>query len=661
MPGYESMSKKELVDLLEKMDEERAERAGKGDPERLLHELQVHQVELEMQNRELKETRDRIEEVLSKYADLYDFAPIGYMTLSKSGIIEETNLTAACMLGVERGKLVSKSFLKFLDRGYVNRFLAELDRCCPDNGLTLEAGLNTNRGRFDAELHIIKASREGAFAYRVTLTDITRRKKAEEEARKLSMLVEQSPSMAIIMDAECRIEYVNRRFTELTGYSREYAIGKDPSFLASGRHPKEFFDEMWGKVCSGEIWQGDVCSRKKNGALFWTHLSVSPIKGGDATRLAVTEVYDAERKRAEEALASERDLLSGTMRSIGEGVMTLDDSRKVTFLNAEAERLTGWTSREAVGKGFNEVFNVLCETTGAPVGDPMKLLSDEKGPPGKKLILRGRKGDQREVAGRAALITDSAGKIKGSVVVFMEAREAEGGLDKAHEALSRGVIHEMNNSLNAVHGGLELAREVQPKEASSLLKSADETLSKLMELTEELRIISTQARPSKEVTYIDDLVRESAETALKGSAVELDASFPESIWFVEADARQIRQAFANIFRSSVESMQGRGRIKVRCGNEDLREGELPGLGTGKFVRVSMMDSGPPLPEEVLNTVFDPFFAAKQSGTRLGLSIADSIIKGHGGEMKAGVAEGGTAFDVWLPAFEFQRKEEGAAA
>ncbi|MBI5454369.1 MAG: PAS domain S-box protein [Deltaproteobacteria bacterium] len=474
-----------------------------------------------------------------------------------------------------------------------------------------------------------------------------------EEARKLSMLVEQSPSMVIIMDPECRIEYVNRRFTELTGYSREDAIGKDPSFLGSGRHPKEFFDDIWGRVSTGETWHGDVCSKKKNGALFWSHISVSPLKDGDVVLSVVREVYDAVRKRAEEALASERDLLSVTMRAIGEGVMTLDDSRKVTFVNAEAERLTGWTYREAVGKGFNEVFNVLCETTGAPVGDPMKLLSDEKGPPGKRLILRERNGNQREVAGRAALITDSGGKIKGSVVVFMEAREAERGLDKAHEALSRGVIHEMNNYLNAAHGALELAREVSPKEASALIKSADEALSKLMELTEELRIVSTQARPSKEIAYIDDLVRESAEAALKGSAVELDASFPESIWFVEADARQIRQAFANIFRSSVESMRGKGTVTVRCGNEEL--------GAGKFVRVSITDTGPTIPEEVLKTVFDPFFAAKQSGARLGLTIADSIIKGHGGMIKAGVADGGTAFDVWLPAFEFQRKAEGAVA
>lgn len=661
MPGYERMSKKELVELLEKMDEERAVKAVKGDSERLVHELQVYQIQLEMQNRELKETRDRVEEVLSKYSDLYDFAPVGYMTLSKSGIIEETNLAAAYMLGVERSALINESFFKFLDPEFVNRFLMELGRCRPDRGLTLEAGMNTKRGRFETEMHIVQASREGSPVYMVTLTDITRRKKAEEEARKLSMLVEQSPSMIIIMDPECRIEYVNRRFTELTGYPREDAIGKDPSFLASGRHPKEFFEEIWAAVLSGKTWHGDVCSKKKNGMLFWSHISVLPLRDGDVIRIVVIEVYDAERKRAEEALASERDLLSVTMRSIGEGVITLDDSRKVTFVNAEAERLIGWTSREAVGKGFNEVFNVLCEATGTPVGDPMKLLSDEKGPPGKKLILRGRSGNQREVAGRAALITDSAGKIKGSVVVFMEAREAERGLDKTHEALARGVIHEMNNYLNAVHGGLELAREVQSGEASALLKSADETLSKLMELTEELRIVSTQAKPSKEITYIDDLVRESAETALKGSAVEIDASFPESVWFVEADSRQIRQAFANIFRSSVETMRGRGKVAVRCGNEEIPEGEVQGLGAGKFVRLSITDTGPPLPEEVLKTVFDPFFAAKQSGSRLGLSIAYSIIRGHGGIIKAWTADGGTVFEVWLPAYEFQRKTAPVAA
>jgi PAS domain-containing protein len=81
---------------------------------RLLHELQVHQLELEMQNSELRQARDEVEQVLENYTDLYDFAPVGYVTLSQSGEIRAANLTAAGLLGMERSRLAGRDFGLFV-------------------------------------------------------------------------------------------------------------------------------------------------------------------------------------------------------------------------------------------------------------------------------------------------------------------------------------------------------------------------------------------------------------------------------------------------------------------------------------------------------------------------------------------------------------------
>jgi PAS domain-containing protein len=85
-----------------------------ADPQRLLHELQVHQIELELQNEELKQAHDEVETALGKYTDLYDSAPAGYFSLDEKGVIRELNLTGAALLGVERSRLVDRSSALFV-------------------------------------------------------------------------------------------------------------------------------------------------------------------------------------------------------------------------------------------------------------------------------------------------------------------------------------------------------------------------------------------------------------------------------------------------------------------------------------------------------------------------------------------------------------------
>src|ERR1039457_2143095 len=89
---------------------------SEADSQRLLHELQVHHVELEMQNAELQEARDRLEALLEKYTDLYDFAPVGHFSLDEAGRILEVNLTGAALLVVARSRLINRSLTRFVAR-----------------------------------------------------------------------------------------------------------------------------------------------------------------------------------------------------------------------------------------------------------------------------------------------------------------------------------------------------------------------------------------------------------------------------------------------------------------------------------------------------------------------------------------------------------------
>ncbi|MEK7677529.1 MAG: ATP-binding protein [Verrucomicrobiota bacterium] len=163
-----------------------------ADPQRLLHELQVHQVELEMQNAELQEARDRMETLLEKYTDLYDFAPVGYFSLDEQGRILEVNLTGAALLGVERSRLINRRLPHFVAPVSQPVFLAFLERIFAGPGKQVcEASLlKADDAAFWANFHAVPAIslRDPRKWCRVAVSDITALKRAEEAQRRMEVL-----------------------------------------------------------------------------------------------------------------------------------------------------------------------------------------------------------------------------------------------------------------------------------------------------------------------------------------------------------------------------------------------------------------------------------------------------------------------------------------
>jgi len=163
-----------------------------ADTQRLLHELQVHQVELEMQNAELQEARDQMEALLEKYTDLYDFAPVGYFSMDEQGLILEVNLTGAALLGVERSRLINRRLQRFVASMSRPVFLAFLEKVFAEPGKQVcEASLLNEDGTpFWADLQAASAaSLRGARRWcRVAVSDISALKRAEEAQRRMEAL-----------------------------------------------------------------------------------------------------------------------------------------------------------------------------------------------------------------------------------------------------------------------------------------------------------------------------------------------------------------------------------------------------------------------------------------------------------------------------------------
>ncbi len=139
--------------------------------------------------------------------------------------------------------------------------------------------------------------------------DITSRRHAQLQMRKLSTAVKSSPASIVITDRDAKIEYANPKFFELTGYTEKEMLGQDPKLLNSGSTPKSTIKELWDTILSGREWHGDLLNRKKNGELFWEHASISPVKdpAGNITHFIAVKVDITDRKLAARELEKAKD------------------------------------------------------------------------------------------------------------------------------------------------------------------------------------------------------------------------------------------------------------------------------------------------------------------------------------------------------------------
>ena len=245
----------------------------------LLHELQVHEIELEMQNEALRQSQIALEESRDSYVDLYEFAPVGYLTLTRAGLIAEINLTGATLLGETRTKLRQRRFAGFVVPEDQDRYQQYFMQALLHGGKqTCELRLQRSDGTvFNVRLDSLLTTSDDAMpALRIALTDITESKQAEAELRIAAIAFELHEGM-MVTDPNGVIIRVNRAFTSLTGYSAEEALGQTPAMLSSGRHDQAFYQQMWQALKDDGYWQGEIWNRRKDGKIHAEWLTINAV------------------------------------------------------------------------------------------------------------------------------------------------------------------------------------------------------------------------------------------------------------------------------------------------------------------------------------------------------------------------------------------------
>jgi PAS domain S-box-containing protein len=186
--------------------------------------------------------------------------------------------------------------------------------------------------------------------------EVAERRRAEDSLRKVSMAAEQSPVSIIITDLAANIEYVNPHFTRATGYTLSEVTGKNPRILQSGETEPAIYRDLWAKITSGEVWEGEFHNKKKNGELFWEHAVISPVRdpSGRFTSFVAVKEDITNRRAVEQALRESEELHRLLADNASDVIWTMDPDGRFTYISPSIQKRRGYTAAEVMQQGYSK-------------------------------------------------------------------------------------------------------------------------------------------------------------------------------------------------------------------------------------------------------------------------------------------------------------------
>jgi PAS domain S-box-containing protein len=475
---------------------------------------------------------------------------------------------------------------------------------------------------------------------------IAERQRAEEYLRVAEVII-------VDLDDKARIQRINPRGCALLGRPLDELVGRNwfdvavpgdqRAIEAVEYHESDIVDVTGRRY---HIAWHNVHRRRDDGMYLGTLSS-----GLDIT----------ERKLAEQRLASEKENLAVTLRSIGDAVITTDIRGNVLLMNAVAERLTGFTQSEAAGQPLSACFRIIHQHTRAPCGNPVDKVLDSNQivELENHTVLVAKDGREYAIADSGAPIRASDGSVCGVVLVFRDMTEKYRMVEMAQRTdrleslgiLAGGIAHDFNNLLGGIFGYLELAQlEATEPAVRQDLAAAAVTIERARGLTRQLLTFAKGGAPVKRGGNLVPVIKENVRFALSGTNVSCQLDLPDDLWSCVFDPVQVSQVIDNLVINAAQAMPTGGSIEIVARNIALKEGDIPPLAAGPFVKIHIRDTGSGIPPALLQRIFDPFFTTKQTGNGLGLATAYSIVKRHDGTILVDSQPGcGTTFTLYFPA------------
>jgi len=616
-----------------------------------------------------KERGRRLQELEALEASILDAIPHAVLGLAKRRIIFANDAVDA-VFGWRPGDLIGKttSILYRSDEEYadIGRFLYSTLRrqrtcsaeipCRRMDGREIVVRLHASR--------IGETLREGRII--AVYEDITQRRRSEKALRESERFNKELISSAnegiVVYDREFRFIVWNRFMEELTGLPAGEVLGMS-AFDVFPHSRDQGVEALLERALDGAtIASPDLTYYvPQSGKTGWISGTYAPYRDSRGEVVGVIAmVHDiTERKLAEEALRKSEENFRAIFETAPDCIFIKDRALKYVLVNPSVEALFGKTSAEIVGLSDGELFGEAAERQTREMD--YRVLDGEMVEVESSEIINGTAVTLHVVK---VPMFDDAGEITGICGIardITQTRQLEAQLLQAEKmeaigTLAGGIAHDFNNLLMGIQGhiSLMLMDTSSDHPHGAHLTGVEDMIRSGATLTRQLLGFARGGKYEVKPTDLNDLIRKSSDMfGRTKKEIKITRREQDGLWVVDADRGQIEQVLLNMYVNAWQAMPGGGEMTLSTQNMILDELFVKPhkAKPGRYVKISITDTGIGMDEPTRQRVFEPFFTTKGRGrgTGLGLASAYGIIRNHGGFITLYSERGhGTAFNLYLP-------------
>ncbi|MDD5434284.1 MAG: response regulator [Nitrospira sp.] len=361
-------------------------------------------------------------------------------------------------------------------------------------------------------------------------------------------------------------------------------------------------------------------------------------------------------KERTQKLKSSEENFRALAENLSDGIIISNIEGRHIYSNISMLLLSGYSVDEFVNKSFKDI---IIPVDVPKVAAKIKRAQEDKAYPIQyetSIVTK----DKREIPVELTVTSTKWEDESAAIVIVRDISERKKRVedlikkDKLDSVgvLAGGIAHDFNNLLTGILGNVSLAKMScsAGDKTYNLLSDAEKATFRARDLTRQLLTFSKGGTPLKQASSIADILRESASFAARGSNVRCMFSLPDDLRLVDVDSGQFSQIIHNLVINAVQAMRDGGEISLSAENADIGTKDNIPVSDGKYIKITIKDTGTGIPADHLTKIFDPYFTTKEFGTGLGLATVYSIVKNHAGYITVDSApDKGTSFFIYLPA------------